>query len=183
MIIKFNLLPREEIITPEVTEQPPVFLKFYTFLLLFLVITLVIFSYNTQTKISSLESDKKKKEEILKKYKTIAQKVKEMERENEEVKKRIEVIIALKEAQGKHLRNMAHLFQAVEANRLLFNNFKLDSNKAFIKGLGLDMDFLAIYMQNLENNKELFKAVNLKTAQQKSIGDLKLVEFELEVTF
>ncbi|MCS7199140.1 MAG: PilN domain-containing protein [Caldimicrobium sp.] len=116
-------------------------------------------------------------------YKRIAIKVKEMERENEEIKKRIEIILTLRDAQGKNLKNLANVLRDVPASKLLFSNLKLDNSKAYIKGIGLDMDFLALYLQNLENNKEVIKALNLKTAQQKTIGDLKLIEFELEVSF
>ncbi len=45
------------------------------------------------------------------------------------------------------------------------------------------MDFLAYYMQSLESKKDLIKNTNLKTAYQKEIANLKLIEFELEVIF
>ncbi|MEN3039433.1 MAG: hypothetical protein ABDI07_09855 [Candidatus Kryptonium sp.] len=182
MIIKFNLLPKEKI-QPEVREKPPIFLKVYTSFLLFTLIILAVIFYNTHNKIVNLTEDKKKKEELLNKYKKIAIKVKEMEKENEEVKRRIEIIISLKEAQGKNLKNLASILSNAQVSKLLFSGLRLDSAKANVKGLGLDMDFLALYMQHLENNKEVIKSVTLKTAQQKTLGDLKLVEFELEVNF
>lgn len=182
MIIKFNLLPKEKV-SPEAREISLIFLKVYISLLLFLLTFLTFLFYTTHNKITSLIQEKKQKEVILEDYKRIAIKVKEMERENEEIKKRIEIILTLRDAQGKNLKNLANVLRDVPASKLLFSNLKLDNSKAYIKGIGLDMDFLALYLQNLENNKEVIKALNLKTAQQKTIGDLKLIEFELEVSF
>lgn len=183
MIIKFNLLSIEDTLSIESKKIGTLFIKIYFIMILFVIFILSIFIYNTQSTLSSLELDKRKKEEALKKDKDIAQKVKAMEKENEEIKRKIEIILTLKEEQDKNLKLMANLFLHVEANRLLFNKFKLDSSKAHIKGMCLDIDFLAIYLQNLENKKELFKAINLRTVQQKTIGEIKLVEFDLEVNF
>ncbi len=182
MIIKFNLLPKERV-EIEAPEKTPVFLKIYSAILLFFIISVVSLTVNLQNKINYLEKEKKNKEMTLNNYKNIAKKVKNMEKENEEVKKRIETIITLKEAQGKNLRYLAEIISNTNQNQLIFSTLKLDNSKAFIKGLGLDMDFLAIYMQRLEQKKEVIKAVNLKNAQQKVLADLKLVEFELEVLF
>lgn len=182
MIIKFNLIPKEKV-EAEIKEKPLIFLKVYSAFLLFFIITIASLIYNTQTKIYSLDKEKKNKEMTLNKYKNIAQKVKVMEKENEEVKKRIETIIALKDAQGKNLRYLDEIMANTSQNQLIFSSLKLENSKAFVKGLGLEMDFLAMYMQKLEQKKDIVKSVNLKNAQQKVVADLKLVEFELEVLF
>lgn len=182
MIIKFNLIPKEKV-EIEVPEKKPIYLKVYSTILLFFIISIVSLTVNLQIKINSLEKEKKNKEMTLNNYKNIANKVKNMEKENEEVKRRIEILITLKESQGKNLRYLAEIISNTSQNQLIFSTLKLDNSKAFIKGLGLDMDFLAIYMQRLEQKKEFIKSVNLKNAQQKVLADLKLVEFELEVLF
>ncbi|BAU22838.1 hypothetical protein THC_0443 [Caldimicrobium thiodismutans] len=182
MIIKFNLIPKEKL-EIEIREKPPVFFKIYSAIFLFFIITMASLIYNIQTKIHSLDKEKKNKELILNNYKNIAKKVKSMEKENEEVKKRIETIIALKDTQGKNLRYLAEIMANTIQNQLIFSSLKLENAKASIKGLGLEMDFLAMYMQNLEQKKDIIKSVNLKNAQQKIVSDLKLVEFELEVLF
>jgi type IV pilus assembly protein PilN len=182
MIIKFNLLPKEKI-EFEAPEKTPVFLKVYSAILLFFIISVISLTVNVQKKINSLETDKKNKETTLNNYKNIAKKVKTMEKENEEVKRRIETLVTLKESQGKNLRYLAEIISNTNQNQLMFSTLKLDDSKALIKGLGLDMDFLALYMQRLEQKKEIIRSVNLKNAQQKVLADLKLVEFELEVLF
>lgn len=182
MIIKFNLLPIKR---PEEKkeEKTYIFLKFYIFLLALLLFGLGGYFFKSTSEISSLEKNKKEKEETLAKYKKIAQKVKKMEAEKEELKKRIETIIMLKNKQGKNLKNLFTIMAKVKSGKLIFTNLKLDSAKATIKGLGLDMDFLALYLDELEKTKEIIKGINLKTAQQKNIGDLKFIDFEVEVQF
>lgn len=181
MIIKFNLTPRKRI--EEVKEKKFPFLSIYLSLLLTLIIALSVFIIKTQFDISNLRKEKKEKEETLTRYKSIAKKVKEMEREKEELKKRIETIINLKSKQGKNLKNLFALLSNINSGKLILTNLKLDNNRSNLKGLGLDMDFLALYMEELEKTKEIIKGVNLKSAQQKNLNNIKFIEFEIEVQF
>ncbi|MFN3568331.1 MAG: PilN domain-containing protein [Caldimicrobium sp.] len=184
MIIKFNLIPKEKIEEIEaLKERPYLFLKSYFVLLLIMLLGVCSFVILKQREVSLLEKTKKEKEEALTKYKYTAQKVKEMEKDIEELKKRIETLVALKSKQGKNLKNLNILLSMANPSKVIFTNLKLESSKANIKGLGLDMDFLAHYMGELEKNKEIVKNVNLKIAQQQTIGDLKVINFELEVFF
>ncbi|MFN3504924.1 MAG: PilN domain-containing protein [Caldimicrobium sp.] len=184
MIIKFNLIPKEKIEEAErIKERTYLFLKLYFVLIIIIILGVSSFVIFKQREISALEITKKEKEETLKKYKHIAQKVKEMEIEKEELKKRIKILVSLRTNQGKNLKNLYTLLSMVNPSKLIFTNLKLESSKANIKGLGLDMDFLAHYMGELEKNKEIVKSVNLKIAQQQTIGDLKFINFELEILF
>ncbi|MFN3302052.1 MAG: PilN domain-containing protein, partial [Patescibacteria group bacterium] len=65
----------------------------------------------------------------------------------------------------------------------IFTNLKLESSKANIKGISLDIDYLANYMGELEKNKDIIKSVNLKVAQQQAIRNLNIINFELEILF
>lgn len=182
MIIKFNLLPIKK--TEEIKEEKRyIFLKLYVFLLGVLLLGMGIYFFKSSSQISSLEKVKKEKEETLAKYRFIAQKVKKMETEREELKKRIETIVTLKAKQGRNLKNLYTLLAKVNTSKLIFTNLKLEQTKANIKGLGLDMDFLALYLDELEKNTEIIKGVNLKTAQQTNIGNIKFINFEVEVQF
>ena len=182
MILKFNLLPKRVAeVKPE--TRPFTFVKIYFIILSFLVITLISVTYNNYSKIKTFEKEKNEKQLLLNKYKNITKKVKELERENEEVKKRIEMIVNLKRNQGKNLKYLAEVIKEIKPEKLMLSNLKIQNDSAFLKGISLDMEFLAFYMQSLESKKEIIKNVNLKTAYQKGMGDFKLVEFEMEVKF
>ncbi|MFN4220592.1 MAG: PilN domain-containing protein [bacterium] len=182
MIVKFNLLPIRK--TEEIKEEKRyIFLKLYVFLLSFLLLGMGIYFFKSSSQISSLEKIKKEKEETLAKYRVIAQKVKKMEIEREELKKRIETIVTLKAKQGRSLKNLYTLLAKVNTGKLIFTHLKIEHTKANIKGMGLDMDFLALYLDELEKSTEIIKGVNLKTAQQTNIGNINFINFEVEVQF
>lgn len=182
MIIKFNLLPKK-VVKIEIKGRPLQFVKIYFSILFFFTITFLVIIYNNFSTIKNLEKEKNEKQVLLNKYKNIAKKVKDLEKESEEIKKRIETVLNLKKNQGKNLQYLAELIREIQPEKLIITNLKIQNDNGYLKGLSLDMDFLAFYMQSLENKKELFKNVNLKTAYQKEVADLKLVEFELEVKF
>jgi type IV pilus assembly protein PilN len=182
MIIKFNLL-QKKIVEVESKEKKLSFFKIYFSILSFIILSLIFLIYNNYSIYKNLEREKKEKLVLLNKYKNIAIKVKNLEKENEEIKKRIEIVVNLKKDQSKNLKYLAELIKDVKPDKLILTSLKIQNDNCYLKGLSLDMDFLAYYMQSLEGKKDLIKNVNLKTAYQKEVSDLKLVEFELEVKF
>jgi len=182
MIIKFNLLPQKVEVERKIKRGVP-FLKSYFILILMSFSVMAGLFYRNINIIKKYEKDKAELQLQINNYKTRLAKIKELERESLEIKKRIETILELKKAQGKKLYHLAEILKEVQPDRLIITNFNLKEDKAYIKGIGLDMDFLAHYMGALESKKEIIKNVNLKIATQKEAGEFKLVEFELEVQF
>ena len=182
MILKFNLLPKK-IVEVKAEERPFSFVKIYFSILSFIILSLILIAYNNYSTIKNLEKQRNEKQFLLNKYKNIAKKVKELEKESEEIKKRIETVVNLKKNQGRNLKYFAEVIKEIQPEKLILTNLKIQNDNAYLKGLSLNMDFLAFYMQTLENKKDIIKNVNLKTAFQKELADLKLVEFELEVKF
>ncbi len=185
MIIKFNLLPkeqREEILEKEAFFKKHLFLKIYLFLIFLVVFLLGILTYVNYTQFNSLKKLKADKENQLQKYKNIAKKIKTLEKEEQEVRKRIETIIDLKKLQGQGLERLFLILKEM-SNKIILTNLKLEVSKAQVKGLSLDVDFLAEYMRRLESQKEQIQAVNLKGVQQKILSDIKFSEFEIEILY
>lgn len=183
MIIKFNLIRKEERELEKIEIKKFSFLKFYFSLILFLIISLTIIFYEKNKTIKKLEAKKNEKQMILTKYRNIANKIKKLEKENEEIKKRIETIVNLKKSQERELKKLAELLYESNSDKILLTNLKINSNKGNIKGLSLDLDYLAYYMQNLEKKKDLIKEIILKTATQKESYEIKMIEFEMEVNY
>lgn len=182
MILKFNLLAKK-VIEIKTEERRFSFVKIYFSLLFFIIFSLILMTYNNYSTIKNLEKERNRKQILLNKYKTIAKKVQDLEKVNEEIKRRIETIVNLKRNQGKTLKYFGEVIKEIQPEKLLLTNLTIQNDNAYLKGLCLDMDFLAHYMQLLENKKDIIKNINLKTAFQKEMTNLKLVEFELEVKF
>lgn len=183
MIIKFNLLKvqkKEEVV---VVETKLTFIKTYIGLLFLTLAVIIGGFFYYQMKIKNLEAQKLENEQKLKEYQVLAQKTKQLEEENEEIKKRITTIINLKKLQGQKLKVIESLIASIGNNKILFNNLSLDSSKANFRALSVDLEYIANYLNTLENNKELFKYVELKKTVQQKRGVLSYVEFETEVGF
>jgi type IV pilus assembly protein PilN len=179
MIIKFNLLPKKEPIRIEEEKEGFVFLK--TFLIIFIAVILTIFAegVNLQYTFKNLKNEKVEKEKRLVEYKKIAEKLKELEKENEELKKRISTIIALKENQGKGLQRIDTLIGNIGKNRIVFTELSVDISNASMSGVSSDLKDIAGYLKNLENIKELVKEVSLNKTEKKG----GYIEFKAGVLF
>ncbi len=84
--------------------------------------------------------------------------------------------------QGQGLERLFLILKEM-SNKIILTNLKLEVSKAQVKGLSLDVDFLAEYMRRLESQKEQIQAVNLKGVQQKILSDIKFSEFEIEILY
>lgn len=183
MIIKFNLLKLQKKEEPVVIEKRITFIKVYLVLLALTLAGIVGAFFYYQTEIKSLEKEKAEKEQKLKEYQVLAQKVKQLEEENEEIKKRITTILSLKKLQGQKLKVIDSIFSSIGNNKILFSNLILESSRASFKALSVDLEYIANYLNTLESNKELFKYVELKKTVQQKKGVLNYIEFETEVGF
>lgn len=182
MIIKFNLIKthKEEVV---LIEKRLSFIKIYLILFFFTLAGVIGGFFYLQMTIKKLETQKVEKEQKLNEFKNLAQRVKQLEQENEEIKKRITTIVNLKKLQGKKLRIIDSLISSIGDNKILFTNLFLENNKGSFKGLSVDLEYIANYLNILEKNKEVFKYVELKKTVQQKKGVLNYVEFETEIGF
>uniref|UniRef100_A0A7C4NUM9 Fimbrial assembly family protein n=1 Tax=Thermodesulfobacterium geofontis TaxID=1295609 RepID=A0A7C4NUM9_9BACT len=179
MIIKFNLLPKRELIKVEEEKERFVFLK--TFLIIFIAVILTIFveGFRLQHTLKTLKNEKVEKEKRLVEYKKVAEKLEELEKENEELKKRISTIVSLKENQGKGLQRIETLIGNLGKNRIVFAELSVGISNANMNGISSDLKDIAEYLKNLENVKELVKEVSLNKTEKKE----GYIEFRAEVLF
>jgi len=167
MIIKFNLLPKKELIKLEEVKKKYVFLK--TFLIIFIVVitTIVVEGFRLGYTLKSLKEEKIKKEKKLAEYKKIVQKVKFLEKETEKIKKRISTIINLKKSQGKGLQKLEVLLENIGRNKIVLTELSIEPSKAEINGVSSDLKNIANYLKNLENRKDIIKEVSLRKTEKK----------------
>jgi len=184
MIIKFNLLPQEKRVTQARKKIISLsFGYFYVFTLIVFLLLIIATMFYIEWELKNLEQEKNEKKALLDKYKTIALRVKKLEEENEEIKKRINAIIELKKEQGQTLRMVYYVIYGIKENKILINNLKVEKGRGIIKGYAVSYEDVANYLKNLEQSKEVFKKVEIKSAISKVIADYPLVEFEGEVQF
>lgn len=178
MIIKFNLLPKKEIVKPEVKEKY-IFLKTFLIIFIIVILTIMMMGIYLGYNLKSLKNEKMKKEIKLRKYKKIAQKVKILEKESEEIKKRISTIIDLKKRQGKELQKIETLIRNISINRIIFTQLSVKPSQAEITGVSSDLKDIANYLKNLENQRNIIKEVFLSETVKKEA----YIEFKAGVLF
>ncbi|MBO8144089.1 MAG: hypothetical protein H0Z16_05845 [Thermodesulfobacterium sp.] len=179
MIIKFNLLPKKEPVKLEEVKKKYVFLR--TFLIVFIVVitTIVVEGFRLGYTLKSLKEEKIKKEKKLAEYKKIAQKVKFLEKETEEIKKRISTIINLKKSQGRGLQKLEVLLENIGRNKIVLTELSIEPSKAEMNGVSSDLKNIANYLKNLENRRDIIKEVSLRKTEKKEV----YIEFKAGVLF
>jgi len=179
MIIKFNLLPKKESVKLEEVKKKYVFLR--TFLIVFIVVitTIVVEGFRLGYTLKSLKEEKIKKEKKLAEYKKIAQKVKFLEKETEEIKKRISTIINLKKSQGRGLQKLEVLLENIGRNKIVLTELSIEPSKAEMNGVSSDLKNVANYLKNLENRRDIIKEVSLRKTEKKEV----YIEFKAGVLF
>jgi len=179
MIIKFNLLPKKEIVKPEEVKEKYIFLKTFLIIFVIVILTIVMEGIYLGYNLKSLKNEKMKKETKLREYKKIAQKVKILEKESEEIKKRISTIIDLKKRQGKELQKIETLIGNIGINRIIFTQLSIKPSQAEITGVSSDLKDIANYLKNLENQRNIIKEVSLSETVKKEA----YIEFKAGVLF
>ncbi len=179
MIIKFNLLPKKEVIKIEEKKEEYIFLKTLFIIFIVIVVTIIGEGIRLQYNLNNLQKEKEKKQKQLVEYRTIAEKVKIMEKEIEEIKKHILTIIDLKKKQGEMLQKIEAIIVNIEKNKIVFTQLTLDPSKAELIGISSDLKDIGHYLKNLENQKEFIKEVNLNETNKKEA----YIEFKAGVVF
>ena len=184
MILKFNLLPRERLEALEAESKKKYqFLKLAGIAILLTFLSISFTSIYLAYKIHFLKSIAKDLSLELSKYKFIAQKVKAMEKENKEIKQRILTILKLKKQQAQILKRLDCLLRAIDNNKIFFNNLEITVSRAQIKGVSMDLEYIANYLKNLERNKNIIKDVILKNTVKRESQAIPYIEFNTEIRF
>jgi len=179
MIIKFNLLPKKEVFKPELEKERYPFLKTLLIVFLVVIIAIIVEGFRLEYTLRNLRNEKIEKEKKLAEYKKIAEKVQALEKENEEIKKRIATIVDLKKNQGRGLQKLETLIANIGKNRIVITELSVEPSKAEINGVSSDLKDIASYLKNLENTKEVIKEVSLNKTEKKEA----YIEFKAGVSF
>ncbi|WP_028841853.1 PilN domain-containing protein [Thermodesulfobacterium hveragerdense] len=180
MIIKFNLLPKpKETVKEEIHKEPFRFYKLIIPLVIFVLSVMLSGIISMEKQKKDLIKEKTTKETKLKEYKMVAQKVEQLEKENEEVKRRIETILSLKKDREKILKRLDVVLSNLGKTQVYFSLLKISSNQTKIEGISADMKEVGEYLRTLEEKKDIVRQVNITQVKKQD----KLVEFQAEVSF
>ncbi len=177
-MIRINLLPFRAARTKEnVRRQISIFLGMIGILLLVL--------FSVYLHLASKEEEEKLKLENVKqelvKYTQQAKEVDEINKENDMLQKKIDIINELEKVRKEPVSLLALLTDTIVEERMWLTSFEIKDNKIGIDGMALDEITVADFNKRLQNSP-LFSDANLKIVKQTETDNVKLKSFELTGT-
>lgn len=177
-MIRINLLPFRAARTKEnVRRQVSIFLLMIGLLV---VILFVVYGY-----LASNEEDAKLKTETVKqdliKYTQQAKEVDEINKENELLQKKIDIISDLEKVRKEPVSLLALLTDTIVEERMWLTSFDVKDKNVGINGLALDEITVADFNKRLQASP-MFSDATLKILKQSEAENVKLKSFELTGT-
>lgn len=177
-MIRINLLPFRAARTKEnVRRQVSIF---FLMIGLLVVVLFVFYGY-----LSSNEEDEKLKAEAVKqdliKYTQQAKEVDAINKENEMLQKKIDIINDLEKVRKEPVTLLALLTDAIVEERMWLTSFDVKDNILGINGLALDEITVADFNKRLQASP-MFSDATLKILKQSEAENVKLKSFELTGT-
>lgn len=177
-MIRINLLPFRAARTKEnVRRQVSIF---FLMIGLLVVVLFVFYGY-----LASNEEDEKLKAEAVKqdliKYTQQAKEVDAINKENEMLQKKIDIINDLEKVRKEPVTLLALLTDAIVEERMWLTSFDVKDNILGINGLALDEITVADFNKRLQASP-MFSDATLKILKQSEAENVKLKSFELTGT-
>jgi type IV pilus assembly protein PilN len=177
-MIRINLLPFRAARTKEnVRRQVSIF---FLMIGLLVVVLFVFYGY-----LASNEEDEKLKAEAVKqdliKYTQQAKEVDAINKENEMLQKKIDIINDLEKVRKEPVSLLALLSDAIVEERMWLTSFDVKDNILGINGLALDEITVADFNKRLQASP-MFSDATLKILKQSEAENVKLKSFELTGT-
>jgi len=177
-MIRINLLPFRAARTKEnVRRQVSIF---FLMIGLLVVVLFVFYGY-----LASNEEDEKLKAEAVKqdliKYTQQAKEVDAINKENEMLQKKIDIINDLEKVRKEPVSLLALLTDAIVEERMWLTSFDVKDNILGINGLALDEITVADFNKRLQASP-MFSDATLKILKQSEAENVKLKSFELTGT-
>jgi len=130
-----------------------------------------------QSDITEVKQEIKKNKAAIAKLKKKIGEVNKFKKLQEELKNKLDVLAALKEAKSGPVHLMDDLIEALP-DKLWISSFNDKGGRISIKGVGLSEEDVAEFMTTLEKSP-YYKNVKLKVTKQKISNGLRLQDFDL----
>jgi len=177
-MIRINLLPFRAARTKEnVRRQISIFLGMIGILLLVL--------FSVYLHLASKEEEEKLKLENVKqelvKYTQQAKEVDEINKENDMLQKKIDIINELEKVRKEPISLLALLTDTIVEERMWLTSFEMKESNVGIEGLALDEITVADFNKRLQK-APMFSEANLKIVKQTETDNVRLKSFKLAGT-
>ncbi len=179
MIIRINFVPKEE--KKKITLRLNWGYVYLICLGLTVCFILVSFVYINH-KQSSLLKKKSELEFQRLRYIAVLKQIKSLEKENRELKRRINTIISLKKYRGYQLKVFDKVLLCVPLGELYLTNFVMKDSLVYVEGIASDYGSVADFLERLENEK-IFSEVVLQDTKQKVLKNMVVVEFRVSIKY
>ncbi len=177
-MIRINLLPFRAARTKEnVRRQISIFLGMIGILLLVLFSVYLHLANKEEEEKLRLENVK---QELIK-YTQQAKEVDEINKENDMLQKKIDIINELEKVRKEPVSLLALLTDTIVEERMWLTSFEINDTKIGIDGMALDEITIADFNKRLQSSP-LFSDANLKIMKQTETDNVKLKSFELTGT-
>lgn len=172
-MLKVNLLAKK--------AKQPSLLKadFWLFLVALLLVigASVGYSFVLDMRIKALEAVLKVKKREMKKMNSYQRQIKKLDKEVSAFKRRIEVIKKIRQKQNLPIIYLDVLVSHLPKRKLWFNSLQLNGERINFKGIALDNQILARYIEKLRRSPYVKKAAIIFTSRNK-VDKYVLVSFE-----
>ena len=185
MIIRFNLVPKYDK-EKEKKKKKKIeinYIKLFFVCILGVLFTIISSFIFLEYKLNRLEKLKRLKIAERNTYKKIIPKIKQLEEQHKEITQKILTILSLKKKQGQILYTYYIIVSSIGDNDITFKNLTINSQKALLKGVSLDLEDVANFLQTLEFHKEILETIELENIYKKKVGGIEIVEFNTKIFF
>ena len=172
-MIRINLLPRLEIVEPKRRGE----LLIGLLAILAVIGVILVTHYGQKAKIKRVRNDISVAEKRINELQEIERRVNEFKAKNEEIKRRIQIIIDLENRRSGPLYVMDSLSTSIP-DRAWIDEIKTKGGYATIKGIAWNEFTVADFLKALQESK-FFKAVNVSVIEKENIRNLNLRSFEI----
>jgi type IV pilus assembly protein PilN len=176
-MIRINLLPIRQIKKKKKLQKE---VAGFGIIVAVLVIALVFFSMGLTMKVEALQQKIKDLNSTKKEYNQIIAEIKQLEKTQELLEKKISVIRDLKRNTQINVRVLDELASVTPSERLWLNSLQHSGGRLVISGVALDNSTIAQFMERLTRSA-YFADADLASSTATVIGGNKLQSFSLTI--
>jgi type IV pilus assembly protein PilN len=176
-MIRINLLPIRQIKKKQRLQQE---VAGFGILVSVLAIFLIFFSMSLTRKVDALQQDIKVLDGTKKKYNQIIAEIKQLEKAQDLLEKKITIIRELKRNTQINVRVLDELASVTPSERLWLNSLQHSGARLVLSGVALDNSTIAQFMERLTRSA-YFTDADLASSTSTVIGGNKLQSFSLTI--
>ncbi len=179
-MININLLPEKQKI--KISKKVKRELLFFVVIICFMFVGIIFAHQYISKKIYSLKSQVYKKEVVKRRLQKKVRKIALLKKQLKVIQGKIDIIKNIRKIQVMPLLRLNEIEVLIPYQKLWFKNLSLNGSSLSLRGIALDNQALAFYIQKLRKSPYI-NNVLFNKAERKYIFHLKLVDFTCKIKF